>query len=170
VQSAPFVILMPKRTNDLSVVQSESFDQVLGFERASRVCRCLRRVFHFEIPVSGPGTSLGERSDPSGSAVLARDVARDVGLEVSRDCGRGGVLTIEVGPLTVEPTIVEPAMNELATLEPPMLRLDLCFAICSEIEDITDGDRDLTEPPFEEWIEILRSRSSTGDFVLALSS
>lgn len=61
-------------------------------------------------------------------------------------------------------------MVELATLEPPMLLLDLCFAICSEIEEIVDGDRDLAELPFEEWIEILRSRSSIGDFVLALSS
>ena len=65
---------------------------------------------------------------------------------------------------------VEPAMTEPAILGPPTLRLDLCLAICSEIEDITDGERDLTEPPFEEWIEILCSRSSTGDFVLALSS
>ena len=87
-----------------------------------------------------PGTSLGERSDPSVSAVVCRDVARDVGLEVSCDCGRGGVLTIEVGLLAVDLAIVEPATNELATLEPPTLRLGLCFAICSEIEDIIDGD------------------------------
>ena len=89
-----------------------------------------------------PGTSLGERSDPSGSDVLARDVARDAGLEVSRDCSRGGVLTMDVGLLAVEPTKVEPA-----TLEPPMLRVDLCLAKCSEIEDIIDGDWDRTEPP-----------------------
>ena len=82
-----------------------------------------------------PGTSLGERSDPSGSDVLARDVARDAGREVSRDCNRGGVPTAEVGRLVVEPTVVEPA-----TLEPPTLRVNLCFAKCSEIEDIIDGD------------------------------
>lgn len=75
------------------------------------------------------------------------------------------MLTVDLGPLEVEP-----AMVELTTLEPPMLRLDRCFAIWSEIEDIADGDRDRTEPPFEEWTEILRSRSATGDFVLAFSS
>ena len=117
-----------------------------------------------------PGISLGERSDPSGSAVLGRDVARDVGLEVSRDWGRGGVLTTEVGLVVVGLATVEPAKVELATLEVPLLLLELCFAIRSEIEDIIDGDEDLTEPPLEEWIEILRSRSSTGDFVLAVSS
>jgi hypothetical protein len=79
------------------------------------------------------------------------------------------VLTVDVGLLTVEPAIVGLAMVEPTTLE-PMLRLELCFARCSEIEDIADGDRDLTEPPFEEWTEVLRTRSSTGDFVLALSS
>lgn len=72
--------------------------------------------------------------------------------------------------LVVELARVDPAMVELATLEPPMLRLDLCFAICSEIDDIIEGDWDLTEPPFEERIEILRSGSSTGDFALDLSS
>lgn len=70
-----------------------------------------------------------------------------------------------VGPARVEPATIEPA-----TLELPLLRLDLCLAICSEIEDITDGERDLTAPPFVEWIEILRSLSSTGDFVPALPS
>lgn len=75
------------------------------------------------------------------------------------------MLITEVGLLAAEP-----AMNELATLEPPTLRLGLCFAMCSEIEDIIDGDWDLTEPPLEEWVGILRSRSSTGDFVLTLSS
>lgn len=80
------------------------------------------------------------------------------------------MLITEVGLLVVEPAIVEPEKVELATLEAPMFLLDLCFATCSEIEDIIDGDEDLTEPPLEEWIEILRSRSSTGDFVLAVSS
>ena len=82
-----------------------------------------------------PGTSLGERSELSGSDVLARDVARDAGREVSRDCNRGGVPTTEVGRLMVDPARVEPA-----TLEPPTLRVNLCFAKCSEIEDIIDGD------------------------------
>ena len=86
-------------------------------------------------------------SDPSASAVLARDVARDVGLEVSCDCGRGGVLTPDSGLLVVEPVGFGPPVVEPATLEPPTLRLDLCLAICSEIEDIIDGERDLTEPP-----------------------
>jgi hypothetical protein len=72
--------------------------------------------------------------------------------------------------VTVEPARVEPATVEPMTLEPPTLRLDLCLAIFSEIEDITDGERDLTEPPCEERIEILCSRSSAGDLVLALSS
>lgn len=79
-----------------------------------------------------------------------------------------------MGLLTVGPAIVGLAMVEPTTLEPttlePMLRLELCFARCSEIEDIADGDRDLTEPPFEEWTEVSRTRSSIGDFVLALSS
>lgn len=79
------------------------------------------------------------------------------------------MLITEAGLLVVEPAVVEPAKVELATLEAPIL-LDLCFATCSEMEDIIEGDEDLTEPPLEEWIEILRSRSSTGDFVLAVSS
>ena len=77
---------------------------------------------------------------------------------------------MDMGLLAVEPARVELATVEPTTLEPAMLRLDFCFAICSEIEDIDDGDRDRTEPPFEEWTENLRSRSSTCDFVLALSS
>ena len=80
------------------------------------------------------------------------------------------MLTTEVGLVVVGLATVEPAKVELATLEAPMLLLELCFAIRSEIEDIIDGEEDLTEPPLEEWIEILRSRSSTGDFVLAVSS
>ena len=47
---------------------------------------------------------------------------------------------MEEGLLATEPVTDEPAMVEPATLEPPILRLDLCFAICSEIEDIIDGD------------------------------
>ena len=82
-----------------------------------------------------PGTSLGERSESSCSDVLARDVVRDAGREVSRDCNRGEVPTAEVGRLVVEPAMVEPA-----TLEPPTLRVNLCLAKCSEIEDIIDGD------------------------------
>lgn len=58
------------------------------------------------------------------------------------------MLIIEVGRLVVEPAMVEPAKP--ATLEPPMLLLALGFDIRSEIEDINDGDRDLTESPFEE--------------------
>lgn len=79
------------------------------------------------------------------------------------------MLTIESGLLVVEPAR-EPALVEPATLEPPMLRLGLCLLICSEMEETIDGERDLTESPFDEKIEILRSPSSTGDFVLALSS
>ena len=68
--------------------------------------------------------------------------------------------------------LVELARIELdmATLEPALLGLDLCLAMRSEIEDIIDGEGDLTELPFEERIEMLRSRSSTGDFALVLSS
>lgn len=50
------------------------------------------------------------------------------------------MLATELVLLAVELARTEPAVVEPATLEPPMLRLDLCLAICSEIEDITDGD------------------------------
>ena len=97
-------------------------------------------------------------------------MARDVGLEVARGCDRGGVPTVDPGLLEVEPARIEPAMVDPATLEPPTLRrLDLCLAICSEIEDIADGDRDLTEPHPGEWTEVPRSRSSAGEFVPVLS-
>ena len=38
----------------LPVVQSESLNQVPRFKRAPSVRCCLRRIFHFEIPISGP--------------------------------------------------------------------------------------------------------------------
>lgn len=50
------------------------------------------------------------------------------------------MLATELVLLAVELARTEPAVVEPATLEPPMLRLDLCLAICSEIEDIIDGD------------------------------
>jgi hypothetical protein len=47
---------------------------------------------------------------------------------------------MDPGLLVVEPAKIELAMVEPATLDPAMLRLDLCLAMCSEIEDIIDGE------------------------------